>query len=71
MDEIKIILGRYKCKACGRKYLNGLDNIKKENKSFFKTVQDKVKESKKNRGGSLRKIAKDVSNFLNLTIFHQ
>jgi hypothetical protein len=34
-------------------------------------VQDKIRQSKKNRGGSLRKIAKDVDNFLNLTISHQ
>jgi transposase-like protein len=70
-EKIKISLQRYKCKSCGKKYSTGLGNLKKKNKNFFKTVQDKVRESKKNRGGSLRKISKDVSNFLNLTISHQ
>ncbi|KZX16009.1 hypothetical protein MBCUT_11450 [Methanobrevibacter cuticularis] len=32
---------------------------------------EKIRESKKNRGGPLRKIARDTENFLNLKISHQ
>ncbi|MDR2623974.1 MAG: hypothetical protein LBC39_05330, partial [Methanobrevibacter sp.] len=70
-EKIKIILQRYKCKNCSRKYSTTLGNLKEESKNFFKSVKDKIRESKKIRGGSLRKIAKDVGNFLNLKISHQ
>jgi transposase-like protein len=69
--KIKISLQRYKCNSCGKKYSTPLTNIKKKDKNFFQTIKDKVRESKKNRGGSLRKIAEDVNNFINLKISHQ
>jgi transcription elongation factor Elf1 len=63
-EKIKIDLQRYKCKNCGKKYSVDLRNVKMKNKNFFKTVHDKIRETKKNRGGSLRKIAEDVHNIL-------
>ena len=70
-EKIKISLQRYKCSSCNKKYSTKIENIKEENKSFLKSVKEKVKESKRNRGGSLRRIAKDVKNFLNIDISHQ
>jgi transposase-like protein len=69
--KIKVSLQRYKCTSCGKKYSTKIENIKEENKKFLKSVKDKVRESKRNRGGSLRKIAKDVKNFINIDISHQ
>ena len=70
-EKIKISLQRYKCKSCNRKYSTKLKNLKKENNSFFESIINKVRKSKFNRGGSLRKIAKDVKNFLNIDVSHQ
>lgn len=69
--KIKISLQRYKCKSCNKKYSTSIKNIKEENKSFLKSLKEKTRESKRNRGGSLRKIAQDVKNFLNIDISHQ
>jgi len=70
-EKIKISLQRYKCKSCGKKYSTSIKNVKEENKSFLKSLKDRIRESKRIRGGSLRKIAKDVMNFLNIGISHQ
>lgn len=69
--KIKISLQRYKCKSCNKKYSTKLENLKKENSSFSESIINKIRKSKWNRGGSLRKIAKDVKNFLNISISHQ
>ncbi|MDR2967173.1 MAG: transposase [Methanobacteriaceae archaeon] len=70
-EKIKISLQRYKCKSCNKKYSTKLENLKKENNSFFESIKYKIRKSKWNRGGSLRKIAKDVKNFLNISVSHQ
>ena len=70
-EKIKISLQRYKCKSCNKKYSTKLNNLKKKNNSFFESIVNKVRNSKLNRGGSLRKIAKDVKNFLNICVSHQ
>ena len=70
-EKIKISLQRYKCTSCNKKYSTLIENIKEENKKFLKLVKEKVRESKRNRGGSLRKIAQDVKNFINISISHQ
>ncbi|KZX17491.1 hypothetical protein MBCUT_02210 [Methanobrevibacter cuticularis] len=70
-EKIKISLQRYKCKSCNKKYSTTLENIKEENKNFFNSLKGKIREFKKNRGESLRKIARDTENFLNLEISHQ
>ena len=70
-EKIKISLQRYKCKSCNKKYSTKLENLKKENNSFFESIINKVRKSKWIRGGSLRKIAKDVQNFLNIDVSHQ
>jgi transposase-like protein len=62
-EKIKISLQRYKCKSCGKKYSTGLGNLKKRIKTFLKLYRIKLP-NQKNRGGSLRKISKDVSNIL-------
>ncbi|MDR2967833.1 MAG: transposase family protein [Methanobacteriaceae archaeon] len=70
-EKIKIALQRYKCKSCNKKYSTKLANLKKENNSFFESIVNKVRKSKWNRGGSLRKIAKNVKNFLDISVSHQ
>jgi len=70
-EKIKISLQRYKCKSCNKKYSTKIENLKKENNSFFESVINKIRRSKWYRGGSLRKIAKDIKNFLNIDISHQ
>ena len=70
-EKIKISLQRYKCSSCNKKYSTKIENIKEENKTFLKLTKEKIRESKRNRGGSLRKIAQDVKNFLNMDISHQ
>ncbi|KZX13226.1 hypothetical protein MBFIL_10560 [Methanobrevibacter filiformis] len=61
----KIGLRRYYCPRCGTKFKTKLGNLKDENNQFLNSLNETIRESYANRGGSLDSIAQDVKLMLN------
>jgi hypothetical protein len=71
MGTMKLRVKRYYCKKCDRKFQTKIASIKDDGKRFFKGLNEKIRDSFANRGGSLDQIANDLKIFLNIDISHQ
>ena len=69
--NMKLRVKRYYCKKCDRKFQTKIASIKDDGKRFSKGLNEKIRDSFANRGGSLDQIANDLKIFLNIDISHQ
>lgn len=65
-----VYLKRYKCKNCNSNFQTMLKNVVGYKKRYAKVFMGKIREQYKNGYRSLRKIAKDIENFLKQKISH-